>query len=192
MLAELVPSEPEVHGLVALMEIQASRLRARIGPAGEPILLLDQDRSKWDALLIRRGLAALERAVKAGKGLGPYGLQAAIAACHARARKPEETDWGQIVALYDGLVQLQPSPIVELNRAIAVGMLSGPAAGLQLVDALAEVPSLQHYHLVPSVRGEFLRQLGRHDDARREFQRAASLTKNVRERDLLLKRAAEG
>jgi RNA polymerase sigma-70 factor (ECF subfamily) len=191
MLAELVPSEPEVHGLAALMEIQASRLRARIGPAGEPILLLDQDRGKWDALLIRRGLAALERAVKVGKGLGPYGLQAAIAACHARARMPEETDWGQIVALYDGLVQLQPSPIVELNRAIAVGMLSGPAAGLQLVDALAEVPSLQHYHLLPSVRGEFLRQLGRHDDARREFQRAASLTKNARERDLLLTRAAE-
>ena len=191
MLSELVPSEPEVHGLAALMEIQASRLRARIGPGGEPILLFDQDRTKWDALLIRRGLAALERAIKLGKGLGPYGIQAAIASCHARARAPEETDWTQIVALYDGLVQLQPSPIVELNRAIAVGMQAGPAVGLQLVDSLAEIPSLQNYHLLPSVRGQFLKQLGRHDEARREFERAASLTKNVQERDLLLRRAAE-
>ena len=191
MLSELVPLEPEVHGLAALMEIQASRLRARIGPGGEPVLLFDQDRTKWDALLIRRGLVALERAAKVGKGLGPYGIQAAIAACHARARTPEETDWAQIVALYDGLMQLQPSPIVELNRAIAVGMLSGPAAGLQLVESLAEVPSLQQYYLLPSVRGRFLEQLGRTGEARRELQRAASLTKNIKERDLLLKRAAE-
>ena len=191
MLSELEPSEAEVHSLAALMEIQASRLRARIGPGGEPILLFDQDRTKWDALLIRRGLAALERAVKLGKGLGPYGIQAAIAACHARARTPEETDWAQIVALYDGLVQLQPSPIVELNRAIAIGMLSGPQASLQILDSLIEVPSLRNYHLLPSVRGQFLRQLGRHHEARREFERAASLTRNTRERELLLKRAAE-
>jgi predicted RNA polymerase sigma factor len=191
ILAGLVPAEPEVHGLVALMEIQASRLRARTGPTGEPVLLLDQDRARWDHLLIRRGLAALDRAVELGGALGPYALQAAIAACHARARTPEETDWARIAALYDALAQLAPSPVVELNRAVAVGMAFGPAAGLELVDALAAEPSLRSYHLLPSVRGDFLSKLGRYDEARAELERAASLTQNARERALLLDRAAE-
>ena len=190
ILAELVPKEPEVHGLVALMAIQASRARARMGPSGEPILLLDQDRSRWDQLLIRRGLAALKRAEELGGALGPYALQASIAACHARARTPAETDWERIVALYDALAQLAPSPIVELNRAVAVAMAFGPAAGLELVDALTSEPSLKAYHLLPSVRGYLLAKLGRVDEARSEFERAASLTRNVRERDLLLERAA--
>ncbi len=190
VLAGLAPREPEVHGLVALMEIQASRLRARVGPAGEPILLFDQDRGRWDHLLIRRGLAALERAEELGGALGPYTLQAAIAACHARARTPAETDWARIVALYDALAQLTPSPVVELNRAVAVAMAFGPAAGLELVDALASEPSLKEYHLLPSVRGDLLVKLGRSGEARAEFERAASLTRNARERKLLLERAA--
>jgi RNA polymerase sigma-70 factor (ECF subfamily) len=190
ILAELAPNEPEVHGLVALMEIQASRLRARIGPSGEPVLLLDQDRGRWDQLLIRRGLAALERAEKLGGALGPYALQAAIAAGHARARTPGETDWARIAALYEALARLAPSPVVELNRAVAVAMSSGPAAGLALVDALTSEPSLANYHLLPSVRGDFLAKLGRSDEARVEFERAASLTRNARERELLLERAA--
>ncbi|HEY8491299.1 MAG TPA: RNA polymerase sigma factor [Dehalococcoidia bacterium] len=190
ILAGLMPEEPEVHGLVALMELQASRLRARVGPAGEPILLLDQDRSRWDRLLIRRGLAALGRAEALGGVLGPYALQAAIAACHARARTPEETDWERIAALYDALAQLAPSPVVELNRAVALGMAFGPAAGLEAVDALASTPALQGYHLLPSVRGDLLAKLGRLEEAEAEFQRAASLTQNARERDLLLARAA--
>jgi RNA polymerase sigma-70 factor (ECF subfamily) len=190
MLAELAPSEPEVHGLVALMEIQASRSRARVGPSGEPVLLLDQDRARWDHILIRRGQAALERAEKLGGALGPYALQAAIAACHARARTAEETDWLRIMALYDALAQLAPSPVVELNRAVAVAMALGPAAGLERVDALASEPSLEAYHLLPSVRGDFLRKLGRLDEARVEFERAAALTRNARERALLLERAA--
>jgi RNA polymerase sigma factor (sigma-70 family) len=190
MLAELVPREPEVHGLVALIEIQASRARARIGPAGEPVLLLDQDRARWDRLLIRRGLAALARAEALGGALGPYALQAAIAACHARARTPGETDWARIAMLYEALARLAPSPIVELNRAVAVAMASGPAAGLELVDALTSEPSLKGYHLLPSVRGDFLAKLGRFDEARVEFERAASLTRNARERELLLERAA--
>jgi RNA polymerase sigma factor (sigma-70 family) len=189
ILAGLVPNEPEVHGLVALMEIQASRSRARVGPSGEPILLLDQDRSRWDHVLIGRGLAALERAEKPGGALGPYALQAAIAACHARARTPEETDWARIVALYEELARLTPSPVVELNRAVAVGMASGPAAGLELVDALTSDPSLVAYHLLPSVRGDFLAKLGRFDEARAELEHAASLTRNARERELLLERA---
>ncbi len=189
ILAELEPQEPEVHGLVALMEIQASRSHARVGPGGEPVLLLDQDRGRWDRLLIRRGLAALERARSLGGALGPYALQAAIAACHARARTATETDWARIVALYDALVQLTPSPVVELNRAVAVAMAFGPAAGLELVDALAAAPSLQGYHLLPSVRGDFLAKLGRVEEARAEFERAASLTRNARERELLLERA---
>jgi RNA polymerase sigma factor (sigma-70 family) len=189
ILAELAPKEPEVHGLVALMEIQASRLRARVGPAGEPVLLLDQNRARWDWLLIRRGLAALERAEKLGGALGPYALQAAIAACHARARNPEETDWERIAALYDALAQLAPSPVVELNRAVAVAMAFGPQAGLELVDALAEEPSLKAYHLLPSVRGDLLARLGRSEEARAEFERAAALTQNARERELLLERA---
>jgi RNA polymerase sigma-70 factor (ECF subfamily) len=192
IVAELVPKEPEVHGLVALMEIQASRSRARVGPSGEPILLLDQDRGRWDHILIHRGLAALERAERLGGGLGPYALQAAIAACHARARTPEETDWKRIAALYDALAQLAPSPVVELNRAVAVAMAFGPAAGLELVDALTSEPSLEDYHLLPSVRGDLLAKLGRFDEARAEFERAASLTQNARVRDLLLARAAEG
>jgi predicted RNA polymerase sigma factor len=187
ILAELVPEEPEVHGLVALMEIQASRSRARIGPAGEPVLLLEQDRGRWDQLLIHRGLAALERAEQLGGALGPYALQAAIAACHARARTPEETDWERIAALYDALAQLVPSPVVELNRAVAVGMAFGPAAGLELVDALTSEPTLGGYHLLPSVRGDLLGKLGRFDEARAELERAASLTRNARERELLLK-----
>jgi RNA polymerase sigma factor (sigma-70 family) len=190
VLAELVPEEPEVHGLVALMEIQASRSHARIGPTGEPVLLLEQDRSRWDQLLIRRGLRALERAERLGGALGPYALQAAIAACHARARTPEETDWERISAIYDALAQLVPSPVVELNRAVAVSMAFGPAAGLQLVDALTSEPQLSGYHLLPSVRGDLLSKLGRIDEARAEFERAASLTQNARERDLLLERAA--
>jgi predicted RNA polymerase sigma factor len=178
-----------VHGLVALMEIQSSRARARVGPDGAPVLLLDQDRSKWDQLLIRRGLAALERASQLGKALGPYGLQAAIAACHARARKAEDTDWERIAALYDGLAQLAPSPVVELNRAVALSMAFGPAAGLEVVDALQDEPALRHYHLLPSVRGDLLFKLGRLDEARAEFLRAAEMTQNERERTLLLGRA---
>ena len=189
ILAELAPHESEVHGLVALMEIQASRSRARVGPSGEPILLLDQNRAHWDQLLIRRGLAALERTEKLGGARGPYALQAAIAACHARARTPEETDWPRIAALYDALAQLTPSPVVELNRAVAVGMAFGPGAGLELVDALTSEPSLRTYHLLPSVRGDLLFKLVRLDEARVEFERAASLTRNVRERELLLERA---
>jgi len=189
ILAELAPQEPEVHGLVALMEIQASRSGARIGPSGEPILLLDQNRALWDQLLIRRGLAALERVEKLSPALGRYGLQAAIAACHARARAPEGTDWARIAALYAALAQLAPSPVVELNRAVALAMAFGPAAGLELVDALTSEPSLEDYHLLPSVRGDLLAKLGRFDEARAEFERAASLTRNVREHELLLERA---
>jgi RNA polymerase sigma factor (sigma-70 family) len=191
VLAELTPEEPEVHGLVALMEIQASRLGARVSLGGEPILLLDQDRARWDPLLIRRGLAALERAELLGGALGPYALQAAIAACHARARTAGETDWPRIAALYQALAQVAPSPIVELNRAVAVGMALGPAAGLELVEALAGEPLLQGYHLLPSVRGDLLAKLGRMDEARAEFERAARLTHNAAERALLLRRAAE-
>ncbi|HET7765661.1 MAG TPA: RNA polymerase sigma factor [Burkholderiales bacterium] len=190
ILAELAPEEPEVHGLIALMEIQASRLRARTGPTGEPVLLLDQDRARWDHVLVRRGLAALERAEKAGGALGPYTLQAAIAACHARANTPAETDWKRIVALYDALAQLMPSPIVELNRAVAVAITYGPEEGLALVDAIAAEPALRGYHLLPSVRGDFLEKLGRLDEARGEFERAASMTRNSREIRLLLDRAA--
>jgi RNA polymerase sigma-70 factor, ECF subfamily len=190
ILAELVPTEPEVHGLVALMEIQASRSAARIGPSGEPVLLLEQDRSRWDHVLIRRGLAALARAEKLGGALGPYALQAAIAACHARARTPEETDWARIAALYDALGQLAPSPIVELNRGVALAMAFGPAVGLEVVDGLTSEPSLQAYHLLPSVRGDLLAKLGRLDEAREEFERAASMTRNGRQRTLALERAA--
>jgi RNA polymerase sigma factor (sigma-70 family) len=191
ILAELVPAEPEVHGLVALMELQASRLRARVGPAGEPVLLLDQDRGRWDQLLIRRGLAGLERAEALGGALGPYALQAAIAACHARAHTAEETDWERIAALYDALAELAPSPVVELNRAVAVAMAFGPAAGLELVDALTSEPSLESYHFLPSVRGDLLAKLGRAEEARAEFERAASLARNARARELLLERAAD-
>jgi RNA polymerase sigma factor (sigma-70 family) len=190
ILAELLPSEAEVHGLVALMELQASRARARIGPGGAPVLLLDQDRSRWDWILVRRGLAALERAYGTGGALGPYTLQAAIAACHARARAAEDTDWERIVALYDGLAQLMPSPVVELNRAVAIGMASGPAAALELVDAISEEPALREYHLLPTVRGDLLAKLGRNAEASREFQRAAALTGNARERAVLLGRMA--
>ena len=190
ILAGLAPEEPEVHGLVALMEIQASRFAARTGPSGEPILLLDQDRSRWDRLLIRRGLAALDRAAALGKPLGPYVVQAAIAACHARALTADATDWAAIVRLYEALAKLVPSPVVELNRAVAVSMASGPAAGLALVDELTDEPSLKSYHLLPSVRGDLLAKLGRLDKARAEFERAASMTRNARERDLLLERAA--
>jgi len=190
ILAELVPLEPEVHGLVALMEVQASRSGARLGPAGEPILLLDQNRARWDQVLIRRGLAALERAESLGGARGPYTLQAAIAACHARARTAAETDWARIAALYQALVQVSPSPVVELNRAVAVGMAFGPAAGLELADALTSEPSLKRYHLLPSVRGDLLAKLDRFGEARVEFERAASLTRNARERQLLLERAA--
>jgi RNA polymerase sigma factor (sigma-70 family) len=189
ILAELAPNEPEVHGLVALMEIQASRAGARVGPKGEPVLLLDQNRARWDQLLIRRGLAALERAEALGGALGPYALQAAIAACHARAHTPEETDWTRIAALYDALARLAPSPVVELNRAVALAMAFGPAAGLELVDTLMSEPSLKSYHLLPSVRGDLLAKLGRYDEARAEFERAAALTRNTRERELLLERA---
>jgi predicted RNA polymerase sigma factor len=190
IVAELAPQEPEVHGLVALMEIQASRSRARLGAAGEPILLLDQNRARWDQLLIRRGLTALERAEDLGGALGPYALQAAIAACHARARTAGDTDWTRIAALYDALAQLTPSPVVELNRAVAVGMAFGPEAGLELIGTLMSEPSLRSYHLLPSVRGDFLAKLGRHDEAATEFKRAAGLTRNARERALLLERAA--
>ncbi len=190
ILAGLAPDEPEVHGLVALMEIQASRTRARMSPTGQPILLLEQNRGLWDQLLIRRGLAALGRAAELGGALGPYALQAAIAACHARARIAEETDWARIAALYDALAQLAPSPVVELNRAVALAMAFGPAMGLELVDALRSEPSLKSYHLLPSVRGDLLMRLGRFDEARTELERAAALTRNTRERDLLLERAA--
>jgi RNA polymerase sigma-70 factor (ECF subfamily) len=189
ILAELAPKEPEVHGLVGLMEIQASRLGARTGPGGEPILLLDQNRARWDQLLIRRGLAALNRAARLRGMQGSYTLQAAIAACHARALTPEETDWARIVALYEALAQVAPSPIVELNRAVALAMAFGPAAGLGLVDELTAEPSLRGYHLLPSVRGDLLKKLGRFDEARAEFERAAALTRNARERELLLDRA---
>jgi len=189
ILAELAPEEPEVHGLVGLMEIQASRSKARVGPSGEPILLLEQNRSHWDHLLIRRGLAALDRAEKFGGMRGPYALQAAIAACHARALNANETDWARIVALYEVLAQVTPSPIVELNRAVAVAMAFGPAAGLELIDTLVSEPSLQTYHLLPSVRGDFLFKLGRFDEAHLEFERAASLARNLREREFLLDRA---
>ena len=191
IVAELVPSEPEVHGLVALMEIQASRLRARVGPSGEPILLLDQDRGRWDQLLIRRGLAALARAESLSSSHGTYTLQAVIAACHARARTADETDWIRIAELYGDLARLAPSPIVELNRAVAIGMAFGPKAGLELVDALRYEPSLKSYHLLPSVRADLLKKMGRLDEARAEFERAASLTRNARERELLLARAAD-
>src|SRR3954468_10738380 len=190
VLAELTPAESEVHGLVALMEIQASRLRARVGAGGAPVLLADQDRGRWDRVLIGRGLAALERARRAGGALGPYGLQAAIAACHARAPSVEETDWVQIAALYEALAELVPSPVVELNRAVAVSRAYGAAAGLELVDALADVPALRGYHLLPSVRGDLLERLGRPAEARAEYERAASLTRNGPERALLLDRAA--
>jgi RNA polymerase sigma factor (sigma-70 family) len=189
ILAELASEEPEVHGLVALMEIQASRSHARIGPSGEPILLLDQNRALWDQLLIRRGFAALERAEKSADSRGPYALQAAIAACHARALTAEETDWPRIVTLYEELARLAPSPVVELNRAVALAMASGPAAGLEVVDTLTSEPSLKAYHLLPSVRGDLLKKLGRFDEARAEFERAASLTRNARERELLRERA---
>jgi RNA polymerase sigma factor (sigma-70 family) len=193
VLAELAPEEAEVHGLVALMEIQASRLKARIGPDGQPVLLLDQDRARWDRLLIRRGLAALARAealaAPADADAGPYRLQAAIAACHARASVAADTDWARIAGLYEVLARVAPSPVVELNRAVAVAMASGPAAGLRLVDRLAAEPALKAYHLLPSVRGDLLQKLGRLDEARAEFERAASLTRNVRERQLLIERA---
>ncbi|MEO5731383.1 MAG: RNA polymerase sigma factor [Byssovorax sp.] len=190
ILAELVPKEPEVHGLVALMEIQASRSRARIGPSGAPVLLLDQNRGRWDHVLIRRGLAALERAEKLGGARGPYALQAELAACHARARTAAETDWARIAALYETLARLTLSPVVELNRAVAVSMAFGPSAGLEIVDALTSEPSLEGYHFLPTVRGDLLAKLGRFDEARAELTRAASLTRNARERDLLLERAA--
>jgi predicted RNA polymerase sigma factor len=191
ILAELTPHEPEAHGLVALMEIQASRLRARVGSQGEPILLLDQNRAHWDQLLVRRGLAALDRAERLGNGRGPYTLQAAIAACHARARVAEETDWKRIAALYAELVQVMPSPVVELNRAVAVAMAFGPEAGLPIVDSLVDQGLLREYHLLPSVRGDLLFKLGQLEAAGVEFERAASLTRNARERELLLKRARE-
>jgi RNA polymerase sigma factor (sigma-70 family) len=189
VLAELAPQEPEVHGLTALMEIQASRAKARVGPTGEPILLFDQDRSRWDQLLIHRGLTALDRAEKLGVTRGPYTIQAAIAACHARAHTPEETDWGRIVSLYDALAELSPSPVVQLNRAVAVAMASGPAAGFELTEKLTAESSLKNYHLLPSVRGDLLTKLGRLAEARAEFERAATLTQNARERELLLARA---
>jgi predicted RNA polymerase sigma factor len=189
IVVALVPNEPEVHGLVALMEIQASRARARVGPGGEPVLLADQNRAQWDQLLIRRGLAALERAETLGGAQGPYALQAAIAACHARARTAEETDWRRIADLYGELGLLMPSPVVELNRSVAVAMAFGPAAGLEIVDRLTSEPSLANYHLLPSVRGDFLKKLGRMEEAKAEFERAASLAQNERERKLLMDRA---
>jgi predicted RNA polymerase sigma factor len=189
VLAGLAPDEPEVHGLVALMEIQASRARARLGPSGEPVLLLDQDRARWDQLLIRRGLAALERAEELSRALGPYTLQAAIAACHARARSGEDTDWERIVALYDALVELTQSPVVELNRAMAIAMASGPQAGLEIVDELIAGGALDGYHLLPAVRGDLLQKLGRRDEAHAEFKLAASMTRNARVRDILMERA---
>jgi RNA polymerase sigma-70 factor (ECF subfamily) len=190
ILAELVPTEPEVHGLVALMEIQASRSAARVGPSGEPVLLFDQNRARWDQLLIRRGLASLDRAGASGSAPGPYALQAAIAACHARARTAAETDWARIAALYAALAEVLPSSVVELNRAVAVAMASGPAAGLAIVDLLTSDPSLRGYHLLPSVRGDLLAKLGRFEEARAECERAAALTRNARERELLLERAS--
>jgi RNA polymerase sigma factor (sigma-70 family) len=190
MLAALLPGEAEAHGLSALMELQASRARARVGPDGEPILLLDQDRSRWDWMLVGRGLVALERAYAAGGAVGTYTLQAAIAACHARARAAEDTDWVSIVAIYDGLAQVAPSPVVELNRAVAVGMAFGPAQALRLVDDLADEPALSGYHLLPTVRGDLLEKLGRLADARAEFERAVTLTQNARERSVLLERVA--
>jgi predicted RNA polymerase sigma factor len=190
VLAELTPDEPEVHALVALMEIQASRTKARVGPSGEPILLLEQDRGKWDHLLIGRGLAALERTEALGGALGIYALQAAIAACHGRARAAEETDWERIAALYDALAQLMPSPVVQLNRAVAIGMAYGPAAGLDLVDTLTDEPTLKSYHLLPSMRGDLLEKLGRFSEANAEYERAAALAQNARDRTLLLERAA--
>lgn len=186
ILGALMPREPEVHGLLALMELQASRLRARVGPGGEPVLLADQDRARWDGLLVQRGLAALQRAQALGAPLGPYTLQAGIAACHARARSVEETDWAQIVALYDGLAALTGNPVVELNRAVAVGMAFGPEAGLELADALEGDPAMAAYHLLPRVRGDLLLKLGRREDARAAFERAAELCENARERDMLL------
>jgi RNA polymerase sigma factor (sigma-70 family) len=191
ILAELEPQEPEVHGLVALMEIQASRARARTGPGGEPVLLFDQNRAQWDQLLIRRGLAALQRAESLDSPPGPYRLQAEIAACHARARTPAETDWSRIVTLYGNLADLTPSPVVELNRAVALGMAKGPLAGLEVADRLISAPQLENYHLLPAVRGDFLKKLGRFHEARAEFERAAALTENTRERELLRSRAAE-
>jgi RNA polymerase sigma factor (sigma-70 family) len=190
ILAELIPAEAEVHGLVALMEIQASRTAARVDPSGRPVLLLDQDRARWDQLLIRRGLAALDRAERIGGARGPYALQAAIAACHARACTPDETDWKRIAALYAALAAVSPSPVVELNRAVAVAMAFGPAAGLEIVDTLSSEPSLKTYHLLPSVRADLLAKLARSDEARVEFERAAALTRNTREREMLLERAA--
>jgi len=189
VLAGLMPREPEVHGLVALMEIQASRARARTDARGEPILLLDQDRALWDRLLIGRGLAALEQARRLGGELGPYALQAAVAACHARAATAAETDWPRIAALYAVLARVAPSPVVELNRAVAVGMASGAAEGLALVDALGDEPSLRHYHLLPAVRGDLLARLGRGEEASREFERAATLTRNRREQAMMRERA---
>ena len=189
ILVGLVPREPEVHGLVALMEIQASRTKARVNAAGAPVLLLEQDRSKWDRLLIGRGLAALEQAEGVGESQGPYAIQAAIAACHARAVTALDTDWSRIAALYEQLARIEPSPVIELNRAVAVSMALGPAAALPLVDALKEEPALKNYHLLPSVRGDLLKKLGRLDEAKEEFARAASMTRNTRERDLLLDRA---
>ncbi len=190
VLAGLMPNEPEVHGLAALMEIQASRMKARVGPSGEPILLLDQDRGKWNHLLIQRGLQALARAEQLGSALGPYALQAEIAACHARAGSLEQTDWERIAALYDALAQLVPTPVVELNRAVAVGMAFGPQAGLELVDTLLDEPTLKTYHLLPSVRADMLFKLGRLTEARTEFERAASLAQNARDRKYLLERSA--
>jgi RNA polymerase sigma-70 factor (ECF subfamily) len=190
ILAELLPEEPEVHGLVALMELQASRTRARLGPSGEPILLLDQERSRWDWVLVGRGLAALDRARRVGGAAGPYTLQAAIAACHARTRVPEDTDWQQIVALYDGLAEITGSPVVELNRAVAIDMAFGPEPALQLVESLSSEPALSDYHLLPAVRGDLLAKLGRDDEARAEFVRAAGLTQNARQRAMFEARAA--
>jgi len=190
VLAELMPGESEVHGLVALMELQASRLRARVGPTGKPVLLLDQNRALWNQLLIHRGLAGLARAEQAGASLGPYALQAAIAACHARARTADATNWAQIAALYDALAQLTPSPVVELNRAMAVAMAYGPAAGLEVVDALGDAPSLRSYYLLPNVRGDLLVRLGRTAEARAEFERAAELAPSERQRQVLLSRVA--
>jgi len=191
MLAQLAPHESEVHGLVALLELQASRASARIDASGRPVLLLDQDRTRWDPLLIRRGLAALERAQSLGGALGPYALQAAIAACHARAVTPGDTDWRRIAAVYDALAQVAPSPVVELNRAVAIGMAYGAAAGLEIIDGLRAEKSLQNYQWLPSVRGDLLARLGRNQEAREEFERAAALASNVRERELLLTRARE-
>lgn len=191
VLAEIAPEEPEVHGLVALMEIQSSRFKTRVSASGEPVLLMDQNRTQWDRLLIRRGLAALERCRKLGRPLGPYALQAAISACHAQAPAAADTDWARIAALYEALSRVAPSPIVELNRAVAISMAFGPAFGLQLVDELMHEPALTEYHLLPSVRGDLLAKLGRVDEARSEFERAAAMTRNRREQQLLLKRAAE-